>query len=90
MDVYFIRETDVDACIGCGACETICPVDAVHMVDDKARIDLEWCIGCGVCAVGCPSNAISIVRREDKGSAPKDFSHLHQKIMEERGYNEMD
>ena len=85
MDVYFIRKTEMDACIGCGACEEICPVDAVRIVDEKAEIDPAWCIGCGVCAVTCPTEAISIVRREDKKEAPKDFAELHQKIREERG-----
>lgn len=87
MDVYFIRKTETEACIGCGACEAICPVDAVSVVDDKVRIDPDWCIGCGVCAVSCPAGAISIVRREDKGSAPKNFAHLHETIREERAQN---
>jgi Pyruvate/2-oxoacid:ferredoxin oxidoreductase delta subunit len=85
MDVYFIRETETDACIGCGACQEICPVDAVRMVDEKASIDPDWCIGCGVCAVGCPADAISIVRRKNKETAPEDFAHLHERIRAERG-----
>ncbi|MBW1780990.1 MAG: 4Fe-4S binding protein [Deltaproteobacteria bacterium] len=85
MDVYFIRKTERDECIGCGACEEICPVDAVRIVDGKAEIDPAWCIGCGVCAVSCPTGAVSIVRRKDKAKAPKDFGQLHQRIREERG-----
>lgn len=84
MDVYFIRETDVAACIGCGSCEEICPVDAVSMVDEKASVEMYWCIGCGVCAVSCPSEAISIKRQTEKTS-PKNFSDLHQRIKVERG-----
>ena len=84
MAVYFIRETELDECIGCGACADICPVDAVVMVEDKPRVDQEWCIGCGVCAIQCPADVISIRRRiENKG--PQDFAQLHQQIKTEKG-----
>jgi Pyruvate/2-oxoacid:ferredoxin oxidoreductase delta subunit len=84
MAVYFIRETDLDACIGCGACAEICPVDAVRMADEQPVVDQDWCIGCSVCAVSCPTGAISIVRRSDK-AAPMDFADLHDRIKVERG-----
>jgi Fe-S-cluster-containing hydrogenase component 2 len=84
MAVYFIRETELDECIGCGACADICPVDAVKMVEDKPRVDQDWCIGCGVCAIQCPADVISIKRRiENKG--PQDFAQLHQQIKAEKG-----
>ena len=84
MAVYFIRETELDECIGCGACADICPVDAVIMVEDKPRVDQDWCIGCGVCAIQCPADVISIRRRiENKG--PQDFAQLHQQIKTEKG-----
>ncbi len=84
MAVYFIRETDFDACIGCGACAEICPVDAVRMADEQPAVDQDWCIGCSVCAVSCPTGAISIVRRSDN-TAPMDFADLHDRIKVERG-----
>ena len=83
MAVYFTRETNTDGCIGCGACEEICPVDAVRTVDDKAEVDLNWCIGCGVCAVSCPTGAIS-VRRRSEMAAPENFTDLYQRIRRER------
>ncbi len=84
MAVYFIRETQLDECIGCGACAEICPVDAVKMVEDKPRVDLNWCIGCGVCAIQCPTGVISI-RRRAENQGPQDFAELHQRIKKERG-----
>lgn len=83
MDTYWLRETDAEACIGCGACETICPVEAVKIEGDLAVTDLDWCIGCGVCAVGCPTEAISMARREGR-SAPKDLGSLYRRIADER------
>lgn len=84
MAVYFIRETDIDACIGCGTCTDICPVEAVGLIDDYARVDQNWCIGCGVCAVSCPAEAISIRRRLPEKS-PETFNDLHEQIKQERG-----
>lgn len=87
MAVYFIRETALDACIGCGACVEICPVTAVEVIDDLAQVDLNWCIGCGVCAVTCPTEAISIKRRTEENS-PSTFADLHRRIKQERGLGE--
>ena len=45
-------------CIGCGACERVCPDDAAKVVDGKSTIDLRKCIFCGLCADVCPTKAI--------------------------------
>lgn len=84
MAVYFIRETDFEACLACGACAEICPVEAVRLSGGEIEVDKDWCIGCGVCAGVCPTNAISIVRRfEDTG--PADHPELVNRIRIERG-----
>ncbi|MBW1945110.1 MAG: 4Fe-4S binding protein [Deltaproteobacteria bacterium] len=87
MATYFIRETDEDACIGCGACEEICPVDAVKVEEDIAVIDEEWCIGCGVCATVCPTDALHMKLRDDRTEAlpAGTIKDLHEKILEEKG-----
>jgi ferredoxin len=84
MAVYFIRETDLADCIGCGACVDICPVDAVKMVGEMPEVDRDWCIGCGVCAVACPAGVISINRRVET-QAPESFTDLHRRIKQEKG-----
>ncbi|MGB9676474.1 MAG: 4Fe-4S binding protein [Candidatus Bathyarchaeales archaeon] len=47
-----------DLCNGCQACVPICPVNAITMVEGKAKIDPFQCIGCGACIPVCPQEAI--------------------------------
>ncbi|MDA8404391.1 MAG: mercury methylation ferredoxin HgcB [Desulfobacteraceae bacterium] len=50
-----------DACIGCGACETVCPHQVFEMAAKKAIItDKDACMECGACAMNCPTKAISV------------------------------
>ncbi|GMO65207.1 MAG: 4Fe-4S binding protein [Endomicrobiia bacterium] len=55
-----IYKIDVDICVGCGACETNCPVSAIEQKEDKYIINPNICKGCGVCESTCPVNAIAI------------------------------
>jgi NAD-dependent dihydropyrimidine dehydrogenase PreA subunit len=86
MATYFLRETDEDACIGCGACVEICPVDALELDGDVPVVDEEWCIGCGVCDTVCPSEAIAMKTRPDRTDRlpAANFAELHEKILEEK------
>ena len=47
-----------DACIGCGACSSQCPVECI-VEGAPYVIDAEACMSCGACAAGCPVEAIS-------------------------------
>lgn len=46
------------SCISCGACASVCPVEAISEGDTQYVID-EKCIDCGSCAATCPVGAIS-------------------------------
>ena len=46
-----------DECIACGACVDGCPVGAITMEADKAKIDADACIDCGACNGVCPVGA---------------------------------
>lgn len=87
MAIYFMRTTDEDACIGCGACADICPVDAVSMsADEVPVVDGDWCIGCGVCATVCPTDAIGMAYRTDREEnlPARTFGELHETIRESK------
>jgi formate hydrogenlyase subunit 6/NADH:ubiquinone oxidoreductase subunit I len=47
-----------DACVACGACKEVCPVEAISE-GDIYTINPDICIDCGACASECPSEAIS-------------------------------
>ncbi len=55
-------------CAGCGKCVSICPADAIEVIDDKAVKSDTKCIGCADCIVVCPEGAITINWNEAAGS----------------------
>ncbi len=40
-------------CTGCGACVSVCPVNAIKMTDGTAVTDRTACTGCGACTDVC-------------------------------------
>ncbi len=57
-------KVDTSKCMACVQCITVCPVDAIKIVHNKAIIDSSLCIACGRCYSGykkykaCPFEAI--------------------------------
>lgn len=62
---------DVARCTGCGTCVEVCPVEAIVLVDDKARVDEETCTGCQACVDLCPEEAIQPVLHGELVAAPE-------------------
>ncbi|MDO3377213.1 DUF362 domain-containing protein [Geoalkalibacter halelectricus] len=48
----------IEDCTTCGACEPVCPVEAIHPGDPMYTIDKDACIDCGACDDVCPVDAI--------------------------------
>lgn len=50
----------VHNCVGCGACQSVCPVHAIAMVENEEgflypQVNDEKCIQCGKCLAHCPT-----------------------------------
>lgn len=53
---------DVDKCVGCSMCVTVCPHRVFAVENKKAQIiDKDGCMECGACAKNCPVAAISVM-----------------------------
>jgi Fe-S-cluster-containing hydrogenase component 2 len=57
-----------EMCVGCTVCVEECPVGAISMADEVARIDEVECIRCGRCHDVCPEDAV----RHDSEHIPQD------------------
>ena len=53
-------------CAGCGLCASVCPADAIRMIEKEPRplprIDRTRCIHCFICQETCPEGAIVVGR----------------------------
>lgn len=49
---------DIEKCTGCAICVSVCPVQAISIIEDKAFIDQHRCNECLLCRDECPNNAI--------------------------------
>lgn len=58
-----IKDICKAGCIGCKLCEKNCPKDAVHVLDNIAKIDYDKCVNCGICASKCPKQVIEYHKR---------------------------
>ncbi|MBS7625556.1 4Fe-4S dicluster domain-containing protein [Candidatus Bathyarchaeota archaeon] len=55
---------DIEKCVGCGACQTVCSSGAITITDSGLvrvlRIDLSTCIFCGRCRDICPEEGLQL------------------------------
>ena len=50
---------DESRCIGCGKCQTVCPVDCIVGASRmKHTVIRKDCTGCGKCVKSCPTECI--------------------------------
>jgi len=58
LDKRNLYAVSAPKCIGCKKCLSVCPQNAITIVDGRAVIDKQKCIGCARCLRACPASAI--------------------------------
>lgn len=53
-------QIDQEKCTGSGLCVDVCPLQAISLENDKAKVDKDACTECGQCVDECPNKAISV------------------------------
>ena len=75
MLATYLRTLDEQQCYGCGACEQICPKNAISMSTNKEGfayplINIDNCVKCGACLRACPyENNLLVFRQPVLGYA---------------------
>ena len=61
-------EVDKEECVDCGACVTLCPVEAIAYDEENTiKFNKEKCVGstCSICVDACPARAIKTIKQEN-------------------------
>lgn len=53
-------------CLGFGSCVTVCPFDAIHVMNGVAVVDKDKCKACGKCIEVCPKKLIELIPYDSK------------------------
>jgi formate hydrogenlyase subunit 6/NADH:ubiquinone oxidoreductase subunit I len=64
---------DMDTCVSCAACETICPNKTIIMVETPSKkgivkmpqIGIDRCMFCGLCEEVCPTKCLALAKGYD-------------------------
>ena len=80
----YYAEVDADYCTVCETCIEICPMEAIKLVDEIAKIKQKRCIGCGNCVAKCPSDAIKLHKKDRQFTPFPTMDDLFDKIMERK------
>jgi ferredoxin len=47
-------EREEPTCVNCGMCVSVCPYDALKLVNDELSFERNLCTECGLCSDVCP------------------------------------
>jgi Pyruvate/2-oxoacid:ferredoxin oxidoreductase delta subunit len=69
----FIAKHNSDACLDCGTCVEVCPIQALKRHENgPIMVDEGICIGCGVCGLKCANGAMELIKRKQRVIHPED------------------
>ena len=74
----YLTTKNKSECSGCTACMSICPKNAIEMVDDEEgfkypHINKEKCINCGACYKICPN-----IKKDETNTIEKAYGAKHK------------
>ena len=81
--VNYLSKVDKDKCIGCRLCESICPTDAISMLEKKAVVDENLCRACGKCEDVCPDESVILVERSEPLMVSADVDTVDEAAIDE-------
>lgn len=58
-----VTRKDLEVCIGCRTCETVCPMDVMYYDAEQNKSVIAYvqqCISCGQCWLRCPSGSLGL------------------------------
>ena len=84
-----IAEVDDSKCIGCGACASVCPFQAISWEPTGyPKVNKAACKGCGLCSVECPVSAMQLKYFKDYQLMPAIQGILNTEHMEKEDADE--
>lgn len=55
-----------NGCIGLGTCASVCPFDAISIINGVAAVNYNKCQACGACVAACPKQIIRLIPFDSK------------------------
>lgn len=58
-----IKEIKTENCIGCKACDLVCPMDVIYFSSEKKHAEIKHpqdCQTCYLCQIACPKDCIVV------------------------------
>ena len=74
-DNSLVADVNVDACIGCGLCQNVCPTEAfIGAANFQHQVRTSLCHGCQLCLSHCPTECLSMTPRVKNDMPSKSLS----------------
>jgi len=61
-----IPKINLEKCNLCGECVSVCPTNALAIIDSEIKVNAISCINCGTCVHACPREAIDLQHFTDR------------------------